>query len=128
MAVKIRLSRMGKKKQPIYKVVAADARAPRDGKFIEALGIYNPVKNPAIIELKEERIHYWLDNGAQPTDTVNSILRNQGILYRRELQKKGLSPEAINEEIAKWKEAKLAKLQAPKKKKNKKSANSGEQQ
>lgn len=128
MAVKIRLSRMGKKKQPIYKVVAADARAPRDGKFIEALGIYNPIKNPAIIELKEERIHYWLDNGAQPTDTVNSILRNQGILYRRELQKKGLSPEAINEEIAKWREAKLAKLQAPKKKKNKKAANSGEQQ
>ncbi len=128
MAVKIRLSRMGKKKQSIYKVVAADVRAPRDGKFIEALGIYNPIKSPAIIELKEERINYWLDNGAQPTDTVNSILRNQGILYKRELVKKGMSPEAINEEIAKWREAKQAKLAAPKKKKNKKSANGGEQQ
>ncbi|HRT98248.1 MAG TPA: 30S ribosomal protein S16 [Ignavibacteriales bacterium] len=128
MAVKIRLSRMGKKKQPIYKIVAADVRAPRDGKFIEALGIYNPIKSPAIIELKEERINYWLDNGAQPTDTVNSILRNQGILYKRELVKKGMSPEAINEEIAKWREAKQAKLAAPKKKKNKKSVNGGEQQ
>ncbi len=122
MAVKIRLSRMGKKKQPIYKIVVADARSPRDGKYIEAVGIYNPIKNPAIINIKEDRIDYWLGVGAQPTDTVRSILRGQGVFYRKELEKKGLSNEAVNEELAKWRQAKEAKAVIVKKKKNKKSA------
>ena len=73
MAVKLRLRRMGKKKQPIYKIVAADSRSPRDGKFLEAVGIYNPLTNPHTIDLKEERVNYWLDSGAQPTNTVKSL-------------------------------------------------------
>ena len=75
MAVKLRLRRMGKKKQPIYKMVAADSRSPRDGKFLEAVGFYNPLTNPHTLDLKEDRIMYWLNVGAQPTNTVKSLLR-----------------------------------------------------
>ena len=74
MAVKLRLRRMGKKKQPIYKVVAADERSPRDGRFIEAIGLYNPITDPATIDIQEDRALYWLGVGAQPTDTVKNLL------------------------------------------------------
>jgi len=74
LAVKLRLRRIGKKKQPMYKVVAADSRAPRDGKFLESVGLYNPLTNPHTLEFKEDRILYWLGVGAQPTDTVMSLL------------------------------------------------------
>ena len=87
---------MGKKKQPIYKVVAADARSPRDGKFLEAVGIYNPLTNPHTIDLKEDRINYWLDNGAQPTDTVNSLLKQKGINLKRDIAKRKLPEEKPN--------------------------------
>ena len=78
MAVKLRLRRMGKKKQPIYKIVAADARSPRDGRFLEAVGLYNPLTEPHSVDIKEERVLYWLNKGAQPTKTVKSLLRQQG--------------------------------------------------
>ena len=90
MAVKLRLRRMGKKRQPIYKVVAADARASRDGKYIESIGIYDPKTDPSTISFKEDRALYWLGCGAQPTTTVKNLLSKTGILLKRELIKKGL--------------------------------------
>lgn len=106
MAVKLRLRRMGKKKQPIYKVVAADSRAPRDGKFIEAIGTYHPKSNPAQVEIDEDRALYWLNVGAQPTDTVKNLLREKGITLRRELAKQGLSDEDIDKKMSEWYTAK----------------------
>ncbi|MEG2295991.1 MAG: 30S ribosomal protein S16, partial [Oscillospiraceae bacterium] len=76
MAVKIRLRRMGAKKAPFYRIVVADSRFPRDGRFIEEVGYYDPTKNPAIVKIDEEKIQKWLSNGAQPTDTVKSILKH----------------------------------------------------
>ena len=102
MAVKLRLKRMGKKKQPIYKIVAADSRSPRDGKFIEDLGLYNPLTQPHTVNLKEERVSYWLDNGAEPTNTVRSLLRQKGITLKKELQSRGFSEEKVQEELEKW--------------------------
>ena len=123
MAVKLRLRRMGKKKQPIYKVVAADARSPRDGKFLEAVGIYNPLTNPHTIDLKEERINYWLDKGAQPTDTVNSLLKQKGINLKRDIAKRKLPQEKAEALLTSWqagKEAAAEKKAVKKKKKAKK--------
>jgi len=82
MAVKIRLKRMGAKKKPYYRIVAADSRMPRDGRFIEQLGTYDPTKNPAAVTLKEEEILKWLNNGAQPSDTVRSLLSQAGIMKK----------------------------------------------
>ena len=79
MAVKLRLTRIGSKKNPIYRVVAADSRSPRDGKFIEIIGQYAPRTGEQALNLKNDRVNYWLDNGAQPTDTVRKLLRTQGI-------------------------------------------------
>ncbi|HIV85640.1 MAG TPA: 30S ribosomal protein S16 [Candidatus Monoglobus merdigallinarum] len=80
MAVKIRLKRMGAKKAPFYRVVVADARFPRDGRFIEQVGTYNPMVEPAAVELDAEKIQKWIKNGAQPTDTVKRLLKNKGII------------------------------------------------
>ncbi len=77
--VKVRLKRMGSKKRPFYRIIAANSTSPRDGKFIETLGTYNPRKDPSEVTLKEERIRYWIDNGAQPTDTVRSLLKKHGV-------------------------------------------------
>ena len=77
--VKIRLRRMGAKKAPFYRVVVADARSPRDGRFIEEIGYYDPMKNPAVIELDEEKVKTWLANGAQPTETVKALIVKAGI-------------------------------------------------
>ena len=93
---------MGRKKRPFYRIVAADARAPRDGRFIEEIGYYNPIADPAVIEVKEERALYWLQQGAIPTDTVKSLLRKKGIILKFDLLKKGLPPEKIEEELKKW--------------------------
>ncbi len=79
MAVKIRLTRKGTKKKPFYRIVAADVESPRDGRFLELLGTYNPMVEPAAVTLKEERIKHWLGVGAQPTTTVQSILKRQGV-------------------------------------------------
>jgi len=108
LAVKLRLRRMGKKKQPIYKLVAADSRSPRDGKFLEAVGVYNPLTNPHTLDLKEDRIMYWLNVGAQPTHTVKSLLRQKGITLKKELQSKGLDEEKIKSELENWQKMKEA--------------------
>ncbi len=80
MAVKIRLRRMGAKKAPFYRVVVADSRYPRDGRFIEQVGTYNPLTEPATVEVDAEKVAKWIANGAQPTDTVKRLLKNKGII------------------------------------------------
>ena len=112
MAVKLRLRRMGKKKQPIYKVVAADSRSPRDGKFLESIGLYNPLTNPSTVNINEERALYWLNVGAQPTDTVKSLLRQKGIILKRELTRKGLPEEKIQAELENWEKLREAKAKS----------------
>ena len=79
MAVKMRLTRVGSKKNPIYRVVVADSRSPRDGKFIEIVGRYNPQHEPSLIEFDEDRVKHWLDNGAQPTEPVARLLKAKGL-------------------------------------------------
>jgi len=117
LAVKLRLRRMGKKKQPIYKIVVADARSPRDGRFLEALGLYNPLTNPHTVDIKEDRILYWLSNGAQPTNTVKSLLREKGIILKNDLKKRGLGEEKIESELAEWQKLKEASATTKAKKK-----------
>jgi len=80
MAVKIRLRRMGAKKAPYYRIVVADSRYPRDGRFIEELGSYDPLKEPAEVKVDAEKVAQWLKNGAQPTDTVRAILKRNGVI------------------------------------------------
>ena len=77
MAVKIRLARHGAKKKPFYRIVVADSESPRDGKYLEAVGTYNPLRDPAEISVKQERVQYWLEQGAIPTDTVKSLLKKE---------------------------------------------------
>lgn len=89
MAVKLRLKRMGSKQRPFYRIVAADARFPRDGRFIETVGTYNPIAKPAEIKIDKEVAIKWLNNGAQPTDTVKALLKNEGILKEFASSKKG---------------------------------------
>ena len=99
MPTKIRLQRFGKKGQPFYHVVVADSRAPRDGKFIEKLGVYNPKTNPATIDLNLDRAMYWLGTGAQPTETTRAILSYKGALYKHHLQG-GVAKGALTQEQA----------------------------
>ncbi|HPD88000.1 MAG TPA: 30S ribosomal protein S16 [Oscillospiraceae bacterium] len=80
MSVKIRLRRMGAKKSPFYRIVVADSRYPRDGRFIEELGYYDPTKEPSVIKVDEEKIRQWISSGAQPTDTVKALLKIEGVL------------------------------------------------
>jgi len=114
MAVKIRLARRGRKKLAKYDVVIADARAPRDGRFIEKIGTYNPLTVPASIELDEEKAFKWLMNGAQPSDTVKAMLSYRGIMLRKHLQigvvKGAISQEEADRKLNEWKEAKEAKI------------------
>jgi small subunit ribosomal protein S16 len=110
--VKLRLNRMGRKKAPIYKIVAADSRSKRDGRFIEAVGQYDPSFKPAKIELKEDRALYWLKSGAQPTVTVKNLLSSKGVMLKHHLMKKGADETKIAAELHTWQlkqEAKLAK-------------------
>ena len=99
MAVKIRLQRKGRKKSPFYHIVIADARAPRDGRYIERLGSYNPMTVPATIELNRDKAYDWLMKGAIPTDTVRAMLKLKGVLYRKHLMK-GVAKGALTEEEA----------------------------
>ncbi|MGX7059221.1 30S ribosomal protein S16 [Vagococcus humatus] len=82
MSVKIRLKRMGSKKKPFYRIVVADSRSPRDGRFIEAIGTYNPLVDPALVTIKEDLVLDWLAKGAQPSDTVRNILSREGIMKK----------------------------------------------
>lgn len=99
MAVKLRLQRRGRKAAPFYHIVVADSRSPRDGRFIEKIGTYNPLTVPAAIELDRARATHWISVGAQPTDTVNAILRFKGVLYHKHLQK-GVAKGAFDQEKA----------------------------
>lgn len=116
MPVKIRLQRHGKKGKPFYQVVVADSRAPRDGRFIERLGTYNPNTNPATIELDVAKSVQWLEKGAQPTDTARSILSYKGALYRRHLEvgvrKGALTQEEAEAKFAEWLQSKEARIDA----------------
>ena len=91
MAVKLRLKRMGAKQRPFYRIVAADSRYPRDGRFIEMIGTYNPIANPAEVKIDKELALKWLNNGAQPTDTVKNLFKSEGIMteYAKSKVKKG---------------------------------------
>lgn len=115
MAVKIRLQRHGKKGRPFYHVVVADSRSPRDGKFIERIGSYNPNTNPATIDLNFDKALDWLDKGAQPTDTTRAILSYKGVLYKKHLLggvKKGAFDEATADaKFEEWLKGKEAKIQ-----------------
>lgn len=116
MPVKIRLQRKGRKARPYYHIVVADSRAPRDGKYIERLGFYNPITNPATIEINFDRALTWLQNGAQPTETARAILRYEGVLMKKHLLegvKKGAFDEAKAEEkFQSWLKDKRNKIQA----------------
>lgn len=109
--VKLRLRRMGRKKAPIYKIVAADSRARRDGRFIEAVGQYDPNVNPAKLDIIEDRTLYWLSTGAQPTVTVRNLLSHKGLMLKHHLAKKGADGTKIASEFTKWESLQESKLQ-----------------
>ena len=96
--VRIRLRRIGLKGQPSYRIVAADKESPRDGRFLEILGFYNPRTQPATIQLKEERIYHWMSNGAQPSESALQVFKSAGLLDRYERYKKGEVLETLLEE------------------------------
>ena len=114
MPVKIRLQRHGKKASAFYHIVIADGRAPRDGKFIEKIGTYNPTTNPATINLDTDKALTWLQNGAQPTDTCRSILSFKGVMYKNHLKggiaKGALTQEQADAKFAKWQSEKEGKI------------------
>ncbi|MEN8928182.1 MAG: 30S ribosomal protein S16 [Flavobacteriales bacterium] len=118
MPVKIRLRRLGRKGRPFYHIVAADSRAPRDGKFLEKIGTYNPITTPASIDLDVDLAMKWLENGAQPTDTAKNILSHTGVMYKKHLMR-GVKKGAMTAEEA---EAKFAEWVAEKEAKNAKQA------
>ncbi len=101
MSVKLRLTRVGKKKNPMYRVVVADERAPRDGRFIEIIGQYQPLDNPSVINIKDDRALYWLSEGAQPSETVQKILKASGIWeqYEKTRPKKSLEKAAARTKV-----------------------------
>lgn len=114
--VKIRLARRGRKKLAMYDVVVADARSPRDGRFIEKIGTYNPLTVPASIELNDEKAFKWLMNGAQPSDTVKAMLSYRGIMLKKHLQigviKGALTQEQADTKLQEWLKAKTTKIES----------------
>lgn len=116
MAVKIRLARRGRKKLARFDVVVTDSRSPRDGRFIEKIGTYNPLTNPATIDLNDEKAFNWLMKGAQPSEVVKAMLSYRGIMMRKHLQigviKGAINQEAADKKLADWKQAKDAKIQS----------------
>jgi small subunit ribosomal protein S16 len=112
--VKLRLKRAGKKRKPFYKVVAADARSPRDGRVIEEVGTYDPNTSPVKVNFKVTRVEYWMKNGAQPTDKVYSLMKNEGIVYKLHLERKKKTAEEIEYALSAFnsnKEARIKKVQ-----------------
>jgi len=107
--IKIRLQRKGRKKRPVYHIVVADSRSPRDGRIIEQIGRYDNVSENKEVVINEDRVMYWLDSGAQPSDTVRKILRRQGLLYKRHLIKWGKSEEEIEAALSEWAEYRASK-------------------
>ena len=116
MSVKIRLQRKGRKKKPFYHIVVADARSPRDGRFIEKIGTYNPLTKPATIEVDRDKAFDWVMKGAEPTDTVRAILRFKGVYYRKHLTrgvlKGAMSEDEAAKKYASWIHAKEEKTAA----------------
>ncbi len=112
MAVKLRLRRLGRKKSPFYQLVAADSRSPRDGRFIENVGTYNPVLTTAPVTLKADRVRYWLSVGAQPTDTVRNILSREGIFLQMDLEKNGADAEAVETRMGQFAADRAARAEA----------------
>jgi small subunit ribosomal protein S16 len=102
VAVRIRLRRIGKKKTPIYHIVAADSRAARNGKFLEVIGRYEPLQDPLLVSTKDERVLYWLKNGALPTDTVRSLFQRTGLWVKWTMTKQGAEPAKIAAEMEKF--------------------------
>ncbi len=111
MAVRLRLRRVGKKKMPYYHIVAADSRAARNGKFLEVIGRYDPLKNPMMIATQDDRVFHWLRHGALPTDTVKSLLQRSGLWMKWSMTKKGMDEAAIATEMEKWQMAQAEKRQ-----------------
>lgn len=111
MAVRIRLRRVGKKKMPMYHIVAADSRAARTGKFLEIIGRYEPLQNPMLISTKENRVLYWLNTGALPTQTVKSLLQRSGLWMKWTMMKQGADEARIAAEMEKWQMAQTEKRQ-----------------
>jgi small subunit ribosomal protein S16 len=131
MAVRIRLRRMGRKKKPFYRIIAADQRAPRDGRFIDTLGYYNPLAKPHLIEINEEKALKWLNEGAQPSDTVKSLFSEKGIMHKFSMQKQGKDEAFIATEMEKFdmvKADKSAKAEAAAADKAKKAAEEAKKQ
>jgi len=118
MPTKIRLARHGRKRRPFYHIVIADSRAPRDGRNIERIGSYNPMTNPATIDLNFERALHWLQTGAQPTDTCRAILSYEGVMMKKHLlegvQKGAFDEAAAEAKYEAWSKAKSAKIEAKK--------------
>jgi small subunit ribosomal protein S16 len=116
MPVKIRLARHGRRNRPYYHIVVADSRSPRDGRFIEKIGIYNTLSNPAKIELDFDKALNWLQNGAQPTDTCRSILSVKGVMIKKHLldgvKKKALTEEQAEQKFEAWMKEKEVKIQS----------------
>jgi small subunit ribosomal protein S16 len=115
MATRIRLSRHGRKKQPIYYVVVADQRSPRDGRFIEKLGTFNPNVHPPLVDIDVDRAFYWVMTGAQPTDSVRTILSKEGVLLRKHLQvgvnKGAITQEEADKKYDAWRQERISKLE-----------------
>ena len=116
MPVKIRLQRKGRKKRPFYHIVVADIRAPRDGKYIERIGMYNPMTKPATIDIDRDKAYDWLMKGAQPTDTARAILKFKGVYYKKHLQrgvtKGALTQEEADKKYQEWIDEKEARIAA----------------
>lgn len=111
MAVRIRLRRAGKKKMPVYHIVAADSRAARSGKFIEVIGRYEPLQVPHLVTTKEERVMYWLKKGALPSDTVKSLFQRTGLWMKWSMLKRGADAAVIATEMEKWQMVQVEKRQ-----------------
>ncbi len=116
MAVKIRLARRGRKKLAMFDVIVADSRSPRDGKFIEKIGTYNPLTNPATINLNDQKAFEWLMKGAQPSDTVKRMLSYRGVMLKKHLQigvvKGAVTQEVADSKLAEWVKSKDTKIQS----------------
>lgn len=102
MPVRIRLRRMGKKKQPFYRIIAVDSHGKRDGKYLDKIGHYNPLPDPAEVVVDEEKALLWLNRGAEPSNTVKDIFRRRGLFLRWHLMKQGFDEDRITEELKKW--------------------------
>lgn len=122
VAVKIRMKRMGSKKRPFYRLIAADSRYPRDGRFLEILGYYNPMVEPADIRIDEDKVYRWLDSGAQPTPNARNILRSVGILERWRLLRAGASIAELDARVEELRGKQPQAKSAPRVKLSKKAA------